>query len=331
VAALGRIDEAKTAFGSVVNADGDDWPPLAGLQLWVQALREKNDAEANAIFLTLSNRYQFEQLSALLPPELHDEIIGAYFSGFDSYGAVLEFNPDRLQNVQTAAAIDRFLSHDGRGDVKRQLEVSRAFRFSEQFDEALKVAEGVTRDFPAELDPLRHFQRLLRITGKPQQAIDELNAFMARPENESSRSNVHIMIMRARSLAALQDWENAERDIDSAIATQTNWVHAEAPTALIKGFLLSRRGSETEAEAIWRDTFLKHRGHLGVDALTSSTTMNLLILGSLMQWANLYSTRRHTKDESAMWPGVQMAHVLSVVAAIRGFLCGRSKANRSLN
>jgi tetratricopeptide (TPR) repeat protein len=85
LAALGRIDEAKTAFGSVVNADGDDWPPLAGSQLWVQALREKNDAEANAIFLTLSNRYQFEQLSDLLPPELHDEIIGAYFSGFDSY------------------------------------------------------------------------------------------------------------------------------------------------------------------------------------------------------------------------------------------------------
>ena len=263
---LGRIDEAKAAFESVVIADQDDWPPLAGSQLWVQALRDKNDTEANAIFVTLSTRYQFEQLSELMPPELRDEIISAYFSGFDSYGAVLEFNPARVQNVQTAAAIDRFLSYDGRGDVRRQLEVSRAFRFNEQFDEAVKIAEVVSRDFPTEMEPLRHYERLLRITGKPQLAIDELNAFLARAKNGPRRSDVHILIMRARSYAALEDWENAERDIDSVMQAKTNWVHAEAPAALIKGFLLTRRGSEAEAEAIWRDTFKQYRGHLSRDA-----------------------------------------------------------------
>jgi tetratricopeptide (TPR) repeat protein len=50
---LGRMDEAAAIFEPLLSSIGERWPPLAGCYLWVIRLRQKRDAEADAIFDTL--------------------------------------------------------------------------------------------------------------------------------------------------------------------------------------------------------------------------------------------------------------------------------------
>jgi WD40 repeat protein/tetratricopeptide (TPR) repeat protein/tRNA A-37 threonylcarbamoyl transferase component Bud32 len=280
---LGRLEEAAARFAPLVEAAGERWPPLAGCYLWVIRLRQKREAEADAIFDTLSTRYRLDQFAALIPQELAGEIRGSYQSKLESLSSLMRFNPELVRDHERLAAVDRFFSHDGRGNELVQMEVSRAYHLLGDIPNALQAAENVARG-THHGTVIRHFVRLLRLNGEAQRGLEELERFRQTETRQGSWENSTLELELARVYAALGKLKESEDVVDEMLRR-----HRLAPfeprvfvyLALIKGMHLDRQGARGPAEEIWREGYVAMRSVLRKQAEPNSEIVNALIVGSL--------------------------------------------------
>ncbi len=282
---LNRIDEAADTFSQLIAASNDRWPPLAGCQLWMLRLRQNRQADADAIYDTLSTRFRFEQLAVLIPDEVRGEILETYRNDFRTISSVLRYNPNLVRNMQRLAAVDRLLSADGKGDVFTQMEVSRAYRMMGDLDSALAVAERLAQGSDNST-VLRHYSRLLRLTGQPDLAKKMITQMFAANPNFYSSRKTEMRAELARAHAALKEWDLCEAVVDDAYRLHRD-VERLRPDkltyfALMKGFLLERRGATAQAKQIWLESFKAMQPALRkYDDAPRTDAVNMLILGSL--------------------------------------------------
>ena len=256
---LNRTDEAVPLLEEILAESGDRWPPLAGCQLWVLKLRQKKSIDAGNVFESLSSRYRLGQLAALLPHDIREEILERYFTTLGSVSVMTRIDPQLVAMVERGAAIDRFLSLDGRGSLKRQLAVSRAYRFVGRLEEGLQQAARVAEDYDEPVT-VRDYSRLLRLTGQPQRARELLKKALAEHTEETDRLYPHSLTREdARVLIALDRWREAEDVIDTFIAdrraadrqiTKTEW-----ELFLLKGFLREHFDDQPGATKYWREGY----------------------------------------------------------------------------
>ena len=281
---LGRLDEAAAILHPLMNAAGERWPPLAGCYLWVIRLRQMRDAEADAIFDTLSTKYRLDQFAALVPQELGTEIRSAYQSKLESLSSLLRYNPDLVRDHQRLAAVDRFFSPDGRGNELTQMEVSRAYHLQGDIPNALQAAEMVAKN-SRHGTVIRHYIRLLRLNGEAQRGLEELIRFRELFSRKGSWEDTTLELELARVYAALGEYRKAEDAVDSLLQRH-RLVQPFEPRLLVyccllKGVLLDRRGARGPAIEIWREGYVAMQPLIRKQAEPNSEVVNALILGSL--------------------------------------------------
>ncbi|MBI1312832.1 protein kinase [bacterium] len=263
--ALQRYTEAEEVLGPLMAQSNDQWSALAGIQLWVSAVRRHEHENADSLFELLESRFRFEQLATLMPNDVRDEILASYTSAFASVSNVFQFDPNRVRNMERGAAVDRLLSPDGRGRYPNQMELVRAYRFAEDWPKALATIEPLierSRDTVS----MRHYTRILRFLGQPERAVEELDSVISGRVHAfmtDARILVHYLLDRARAHYALGSTAAAEADLRQAVETgQSNWQRSFDPqnhslATLMLGFLLESRGQREAALDVWRDGYQK--------------------------------------------------------------------------
>lgn len=283
---LNRLDDAVAILQPLMTEPDGIWPPLAACQLWMLRLNEGKMEEADAIFQTLASRFRFEQLAVLIPAELRNSILEAYSREMNTVSAILRYNPNLIKNIDRLVTIDRLLSPDGLGDPLTQIELSRAYRLHGNLDKALEICEQVIQQRPPDPTTLRHYLRLLRLTGKPQVALDTLNRHRRESENPKVRKNDWLDQEEAKIYVAMGNWDDCETIIDDQVA---RWRAGEdlgpdilSYMTLMKGFLLERRGAKSAARTMWAEGYRAVVDDMApVPSRLSTGTINTLMLGSL--------------------------------------------------
>lgn len=279
--AMNRLDEAGNVFELLLRKEHDVWVPLACCQLWYVRLRQERKDEADAAFEFLRSQFRFVQLAALIPADLREYIRASYLSEMKSLDSLLRYSPGRLERIERGAAVERLLSANGVGRDFVQLQVVRAHHWEGDVHRALAIAKELAERSE---EPIVHRQhlRMLRLAGYPHRAITKLDDIRKRLVDLEPESDALFQIELARSYAALEDWEHCESTLDDLKASFVEQGMPASPLthwALMKGFLLHRRGETEAAAMIWRDTVGDTRPAL-LD-LFYSDLQNFLILGSL--------------------------------------------------
>lgn len=254
---MGQAVEAAPLLESLMSEEGDHWPLMAGCQLWLIRLQEGKREEADVLFEFLSSRYRFELLAMLVPYDVRQQILESYRSQFKTVADILRHEPNRVQNMERAAEIDRFLSSDGEGNIEIQKELARVYWFTGNDVSALKVQARLARKYPQLPWVIQHYSRALRWTGQPRRALEEINGLLA---NYTGAENPYSWLLLERALvqAELGCWDRVEADLAEVPVLEklgTNNQTANAHAGLLRGLLLARKGDQAGAKAQWRSTF----------------------------------------------------------------------------
>ena len=129
---LKQTDEAAAVFEPLMLEEGPRWPALAGCRLWLMRLAQGRGGEADAIHEHLAARYQSVQLGAMIPSDLREPILENYQKQFQTLSRVLRFDPQRLENMERGAAIDRLLSFDGQNSPDVALALADVYEYLAQ-------------------------------------------------------------------------------------------------------------------------------------------------------------------------------------------------------
>lgn len=299
---LNRDAEAGPILANVFSREGKLWPPLAGCQLWAIAVQRDDRQEADAVFSSLTARFEFSEVATAIPQETRDTILKSYLGTMDHFGSVLRNDPDRISKCEQAIVIDRLLSSDGRGSYNAQLQLSRAYRYEDKFDQALESLSDLWERFPDNRTVTRHYSRVLRMVSQFQRALQVLAITRGHLRDQPAH-DLEVLLERSRVNAALERWSEAERDVDNVLAMTAQleregapigWlIHSESHAWLMKGFLQDRRGERAASMRTWRRGFERCRSGLKTLTPENSTVVATMILGSL--------TNELTTDESMMF------------------------------
>ena len=299
---LNRDAEAEPILANVFSREGKLWPPLAGCQLWAIAVQHDDRQEADAVFNSLTARFEFSHIASAIPQETRDTILKSYLGTMDHFGSILRNDPDRISKCEQAIVIDRLLSSDGRGSFRAQLQLSRAYRYEDKFDQALESLSDLWERFPDNRTVTRHYSRVLRMVSQFQRALQVLAITRGHLRDQPAH-DLEILLERSRVHVALENWSDAERDVDTVLGmaaqleregTPMGWlIHPESLAWLMKGFLQDRRGERAASMRTWRRGFERCRFGLRTLAPENSTVVATMILGSL--------SNELTTDESMMF------------------------------
>ncbi len=277
----GRRDEAQPIFEKLFAVSGERWSPLAGLQLWLILIRKDEHKQANELFQLLSSRYRFEQLAALVPSQVREEIIAFSTKPDGLFRTMLMPRPDYVRDMERAAAIDRYLSYDGNGTLDRQLDLGLAYMVVGKNQTAAEILGPIAERRPV-TRAIRHYVRALRHTGRLHEAYLAINQAIDAVDPDKPAGTLHLLIDRARVLVAVKDYAKAEQDVLKVLSFKDPNRDPATYARLIHGFLLEQRGDAAGAVACWRDGYRESRSFLAASArVTSTEALNILIMGSL--------------------------------------------------
>jgi hypothetical protein len=249
-AAFRQYGDAAKIFEQIAAEPGERWPLFAQCQLWLIRLRQNRFLDADAIFKTLSSHYTFEQLAVCIPDDVRERILDAFRR--EDIHQKIKVNPLRVANLERALAIESLFEApaDTRAETQRLL--IEAHHAAGQLDKAAQMAEQLLAS--ASLSPRLRFlvngdYAWLQIRrGDPNKALAELNRQMGRLGSRS----YYLFIERARVLAAMNRWPEAEKDIDDFFRQSSAKTYPFAEACLVRGFLREREGDLAGAREAWR-------------------------------------------------------------------------------
>jgi tRNA A-37 threonylcarbamoyl transferase component Bud32/tetratricopeptide (TPR) repeat protein/ribosomal protein S27E len=256
---LQREDEAEELLGNVAGQEGRRWPALAATDLWLHCVRRHRYDDGEKYFRSLSIRYSTMEIANMIPSELRQEIVTQYAQqgkGLNLY----RLSGDVLRRVTLATEISKYFAGAFGDDTFTPAYVSliRALRAGGQEQQALGLAsdlmqKGFVRDLSSECS------WLLRAAGKPEQALIVINQGLAAspPVGPGWRELgwPNLMVEKARVLAALQRWDDADRTLDEALRTVAakDMLYDYTALCALRGFLRKRRGDEAGAQQAWKE------------------------------------------------------------------------------
>ncbi|MBW3600408.1 MAG: hypothetical protein KY475_24485, partial [Planctomycetes bacterium] len=280
---LNRGDEAMQVFQPLMAEPGDRWPPQAGVHLWLLLLRQNRYEDADAVYELLASRFTFEQLALMVPADVRDEILAYYLRAFSSIGNALAFRPEQIEELERAAAVDRFLSYDGQGELMAQVDLSRGYRYLGDYESSLAVLEPIVRSTYHSV-PWRHYLRTLRRLDRTDEALRESNRVMA-ATHSAEHPNFTVLHDRIYIHAARGDWESAEAEVLTALrlaaARGESDFHIGPYFWLLGGFVRADRGDEPGAEEYWRQGYRAGQDLLQRRQTADAAVISVLIMGAL--------------------------------------------------
>jgi len=261
--ALERMDEATEILGVVANEEGNRWPLIAGCQLWSIRLQQRRPDEAYAAFLALSSRYAFNQLREQVPRDLVASIVEQYREKSGGLGWY-SYNPDLIQNLERSIAVQQFFGVEGLSlDVPR-LYLCRAYHLKGDNRTAIFRAERILREQTSFHGENQHrflqlcelYSWLLRLEGEAPRALSILDQQLLDSDGQYRADRLALLVERARVHTALEQWEDAEKDLTTLLsrssATELGYAR-HSGCCLLLGCLRDRRGDREGALSAWRD------------------------------------------------------------------------------
>ncbi len=288
---LKRVNEAAVVLEPVAAEPGKRWPLLAGCQLWLCRLQQNRLDDADQIFDSLFSKYPIEQAAPLIPDEVRARILDFYLGVFDPGHKFTRAQLPDAAAIERTAAIDRFLSPDGRGTEQVKYVLTIAYLMDNDVPHALATIKDAADNFPTSRS-IRTYSHVLRLARKPQEALALLDRYLPAAVAGAAANNnfpLELLIERARVNVALNDLGAAGADLDqfAEIVQAADQRHAYvnhydiSREALLHGFLCERLGDLPGAQKHWREGLPRVRGQLKEFDLLNSTLLNFILAGSL--------------------------------------------------
>ena len=285
---LNRRDEAADILEEMVAKPGDLWHAIAAAHLWKLRIEQGRWDDAEAVFETISRRYEFKELAALLPENIRTSIIEAY-RGQTAPATFLEFPAERLQLVERAADVETLM----RGGIARDASMLlvRAARAARREDRALAAVRRmiVSSNFPSLPAADRQWLTeeaswILRLREQPAEALKEINRRLFDHQGKPVADYLPLFIERARVHAAMGQWVEAEEDVEAFFSHVPRGVASyrhDSAACLLLGFLRQRRGDQAGAARVWAQGLYRQwrqerldRGGLNADKLSELPDSN---------------------------------------------------------
>ncbi|HEX4000949.1 MAG TPA: serine/threonine-protein kinase [Pirellulales bacterium] len=294
--ARNRLDDAADVLESLRWRPGERWPAMAGCQLWLLRLKQNRETDATEVFDSIQSRFSTEQLAALISGQDRELLTSRYLSGFLYPTQLLRFDPNRLARVEKTEKVLRLLSNNGALSTDNlgstaELLLGRAYEFSGKPEQALEHYHRYLLSTSERAPRTRHYYRVLRLLGKSQQALDEIQQdLLAHPPEPDASDYAFLLLEKVRTRIALR---HSSADIEAEIAhalhvldtySSSDEVRSTVRGALllIRGLRYDARGDEEAARAAWKEGFAAcHADMLRYPGNYRSTEIHELLLGAL--------------------------------------------------
>ncbi len=290
--ALNQFAEAEERFAKVFENGSSRWCPTAGCRLWQARMRQGRMDEAYHAFEQLESKYSESGVGAVASLDLRDEVRKLSIKSNEGFrlANLLQYRPKRLEESRRIAAIDRFFSSDGLGDPEIQTNVARELAMAGDISGAMAAAQPIGAHGASGL-AVRHYVRLLRLNKQYTHARAEIDHYNATRPGYAAPLQWEL----ARCYAAEGEWAKCESVIDGLYLTideETLELESYSTIALMKGFLLDRRGAKAAALRTWRDGFQRSTAIHRDDHHRVSAFLNELVLRSLCDQVDDEFTKR---------------------------------------
>jgi tetratricopeptide (TPR) repeat protein len=268
---LGRPAEAVKILEPLAVEAGDRWPLVAACQVWLLRLRQNRFDDAEAFIESISNRYRFEDLATFIPGDLRQRILKSHYIPASEY---LFFKPATLRNLEQVLSLAE-LFHDPAEAFWVKYRLVRMYSLAGQDEKALQTAkEVVTLAEPqgwamSLVWSLQQYGWLLRLRGQASLGLAEVDRRLFEPggvlrkftSEDQARTFSLLFLERARLHVALNDWPQANKDLDEFFArSPADKAPFEfyAGAHLLHGFVLEKLGQPSAAVATWRQGLYKN-------------------------------------------------------------------------
>lgn len=282
LAALHR-PEAGERLERLASEPGDRWPVLAACDVWLADLRARRFDEADAVFEGLSARYQFEQLAVLIPSQARTEILTFYGQQATAFGHYTH-DPKRIEHLRRATDVEALLGPSGHVFYSASWNLLRSLEADDRLDEALELAEkmvgpGGPWENLAPSNWLEDDAWLLCLGGRADEALARIDRRIFDASGKHRENAAGMLFGRARVLATLGRWDEAEQSLDDWFQSTTmrDSYSVYAMASLVRGFLREHRGDTTGAIEAWRSGYSPD----DVSVMTGTVLVANLMLGSL--------------------------------------------------
>jgi WD40 repeat protein/tRNA A-37 threonylcarbamoyl transferase component Bud32 len=297
---LNRAEEAASLFEGVAAEAGERWPLLAAFRLWLLRLEQGRSEEAEAAFTSISTRFRFEELLAVLPSDARQEILRRYDAPLGQ--SALKSADPLVRDAERADAVADFLQVHPLSRAIYKQSVIHAYQEKGDSEKALQVAEKALLSFKA-LPADEHIaaSRVLteycwmqRLRGKAKEARAELDGWIFEPAGGYRKTAYHdtgitqLLLERVRLDVALEEWDVADKDLAACFRLLETVSRGDyfcySTCHLMRGFLCERRGDLDGAKASWRGGLLKAWREKANEAARTTDTASVFSSSTLHNW-----------------------------------------------
>lgn len=283
---LNRLTEAEDILGELLIEPGENWPSLAGLQLWLMNVRANDLVGADSVFTVISQRVSFAELAALLPQDLRQELLSVHLAEMRKLDKLYEVSPQRLSNLERVAEIDRYLSPDGRGTLSVQEDVYRGYLLMGDYTSALQRLHELQGKFDTARTPMR-IARIYNILEQPEEALKVLDDYLTEQRGLGRQDDPSILIARVRALFHSKRDAEATRELHRVLEITDPVSHpgpdpyVRAHARLLEGFRHLDFGDKDRAIAVWKAGFEESRKFLELVSVPGKIDSGVLYVISM--------------------------------------------------
>ena len=307
---LGEDAEAEPVFqelasGAGLDRKGKRWAVLADCQLWLLYLRQDRIDKADTMIEKLSTRddLSFEKLAVHVPWEDLQGISTQYYAR--GITLVTRKPEDLLRNAERLVKVQSLLDPSSRkrqgidGLYWSRLGLLKASLLAGKDQRALQVADELIQDYGPEIRTCELLCWLLRSRSdcsdrsEHKRALVFVDKWLA-----SAPAGTHylLLIERARINVGLEQWEDAEKDLNEYFRIRQEKKHDDynwfSSACAIQGFVRLHTQDEAAARAAWRKGLFKNVVAKPNDQLVQSldvepsAAINSMILSALVDDAS---------------------------------------------
>jgi tetratricopeptide (TPR) repeat protein len=254
-----RRDDAIALYDALMREPGTQWPASAGCQLWRLYLEAGRRDDAYAAIDAVSSRFSMQELTDYLSDDMRRMLLGIYVNEFSQFNLLQYPDPRAIERLQQAVGLTELLDTN-----QAKIYLIRAYESVDDFDRATTAAEEL---ISGDLDlfswyttmAIEEYGTLMRMRKTPQAALDRLHKLLLDERGQVRPQFWHLLIERARLLAAMNRFDEAERDVKAYLEGSRGGAsyayHGIA--SLMLGFLREQRGDAAGALAAWRGGLMK--------------------------------------------------------------------------
>lgn len=262
--ALQQFEDAAQVLGTMAQEEGPRWPAVAACQLLMLHVQQRRFPQAGALFERLAAKHRFEEVRPLVPRDFRDQLVLAYTDDFRGLEYAFRPRATQMSGLEHARTLFDFLQVPKEEWLPLEVATLRIHQLAGRLKPALDTANRLVADqeYWRQADARDrlavHAQAawIRRQQGQPQAALERIDElFLARP-GVDPRDFLCLLPERARSYAALNQWDEAEKDLDAFLRhppTDRLAYGFYAEGWLAWGFLLERKGAAPAAqEEAWK-------------------------------------------------------------------------------